>query len=135
MLQTTLNCELLNHELGLELRWTLSDDDIILQLVANTGSDRYLALGIREISGLKAVSGDVLVGWISSKSGKGGIDDYFLAGDAIQCDDGAESCPDRSKVLLFSKINYKTYVKSFSRIFFVKIDFTEKIIHIIHLFL
>ena len=91
MLQTTLNCELLNHELGLELRWTLSDDDIILQLVANTGSDRYLALGIREISGLKAVSGDVLVGWISSKSGKGGIDDYFLAGDAIQCDDGAEN--------------------------------------------
>ena len=98
-LQTTLNCELLNHDFGLELRWTLSDDDIILQLVANTGSDRYLALGIREISGLKAVSGDVLVGWISSKSGKGGIDDYFLAGDAIQCDDGAESCPDRSKVI------------------------------------
>ena len=85
------------------MRWTLSDDDIILQLVANTGSDRYLALGIREISGLKAVSGDVIVGWISSKSGKGGIDDYFLAGDAIQCDDGAESCPDRSKVFFFKK--------------------------------
>ena len=105
-MQTTLNCELLNHDLGLELRWTLSDDDIILQLVANTGSDRYLALGIREISGLKAVSGDVLVGWISSKSGKGGIDDYFLAGDAIQCDDGAESCPDRSKVIYILKEFY-----------------------------
>ena len=44
-----------------------------------------------------AVAGDVLVGWISSKSGKGGVDDYFLAGDIIKCDDGAESCPDRTK--------------------------------------
>ena len=46
---------------------------------------------------LQAVAGDVLVGWISDKSGKGGVDDYFLAGDIIKCSDGAESCPDRSK--------------------------------------
>ncbi len=38
-----------------------------------------------------------MVGWINSKSGKGGIDDYFLGGKRVQCDDGAESCPDRTK--------------------------------------
>ena len=42
-------------------------------------------------------TGDVVVGWISANSGKGGLDDYFLAGKKIPCDDGAESCPDKSK--------------------------------------
>ena len=53
--QTTLNCELLDLNFGLELRWTLasseSDDEpggIILQLVSRTASDRYLAFGIRQ---------------------------------------------------------------------------------------
>ena len=41
--------------------------------------------------------GDVVVGWISGNTGKGGLDDYFLAGKSIPCDDGAESCPDKSK--------------------------------------
>ena len=46
----------MHQGLGLELRWTLSEGDIILQLVASTGNDRYLALGIREISGLKGIN-------------------------------------------------------------------------------
>ena len=59
-----MNCELLDGQFGLELRWTLapstddmSDDhgglghhqsDIILQLVSKTASDRYLAFGVRK---------------------------------------------------------------------------------------
>ncbi len=43
------------------------------------------------------VSGDVVVGWVNARTGKGEIDDYFLAGDQLKCDDGAESCPDTSK--------------------------------------
>ena len=51
--QTTLNCELLDLNFGLELRWTLAPSDgepgdIILQLVSRTASDRYLAFGIRQ---------------------------------------------------------------------------------------
>lgn len=96
--QSTLNCEVLSGSLGLELRWTLSDGDIILQLVSNTGSDRYLALGVKDDAPTsRGIAGDVMVGWISSKTGKGGIDDYFLASDTIKCEDGAESCPDSSK--------------------------------------
>ena len=97
ILQPSLNCEELDGNLGLELRWTMSQNDIILQLVSNTGNDRYLALGIRDPTESKGIAGDVVVGWISANSGKGGLDDYFLAGKKIPCDDGAESCPDKSK--------------------------------------
>ena len=95
--ESTLNCETLDENLGLELRWTVSGADVILQLVSHTGSDRYLALGIRDPQESKGIAGDVVVGWISSKTGKGGVDDYFLAGKRIRCEDGAESCPDKSK--------------------------------------
>ena len=58
LLQSTLNCELLDSSFGLELRWTLTapsdggesdqqQSDIILQLVSRTASDRYLAFGVR----------------------------------------------------------------------------------------
>ena len=43
------------------------------------------------------MSGDVVVGWVNARTGKGEIDDYFLAGNNLKCDDGAESCPDISK--------------------------------------
>ena len=51
--QSELNCETLDASLGLQLRWSLTDETsaepaILLQLVANTGADRYLAIGIRE---------------------------------------------------------------------------------------
>ena len=107
LLQSKLNCETLHPDLGLELRWSLTEDNqvIILQLVSRTGSDRYLAFGIREqddqeldMAGVpRMIGGDVVVGWINAKSGKGGLDDYFLAGDGHECEDGAESCPDSSK--------------------------------------
>lgn len=94
---------------------------IILQLVSKTGSDRYLAFGIREqddheddddddderassaaSASSRMIAGDVVVGWINAKSGKGGLDDYFLAtttpgNGRYACEDGAESCPDTSK--------------------------------------
>lgn len=52
------------------------------------------------------VAGDVVVGWVNSKSGKGEVDDYFLAGDNMKCDDGAESCPDTTKPVRLSNIRY-----------------------------
>ena len=51
-----------------------------------------------------SVAGDVTVGWINARTGKGSVDDYFLAhssntkyGKTLKCSDGAESCPDESK--------------------------------------
>ena len=49
------------------------------------------------------VQGDVIVGWVNSRTGKGGVDDYFLAGSKIKCDDGAESCPDKNKPVSIKK--------------------------------
>ena len=57
ILQPSLNCEELDAKLGLELRWTMSQNDIILQLVSNTGNDRYLALGIRDPTESKGIAG------------------------------------------------------------------------------
>ncbi len=113
-----MNCETLDSGLGLELRWSLSDSDmsILLQLVANTGPDRYLAIGIRaDEEDTGGVGGDVTVGWIKAKSAKGGIDDYFLASASISCEDGAESCPDVSRkggernVELLNSVSRKNY--------------------------
>ncbi len=50
------------------------------------------------------VSGDVVVGWVNARTGKGEIDDYFLAGNQLKCDDGAESCPDTTKPVKHSFI-------------------------------
>ena len=54
------------------------------------------------------MAGDVTVGWISARTGKGSVDDYFLAHPSaskhamnIKCNDGAESCPDESKPVNF----------------------------------
>ena len=55
------------------------------------------------------VAGDVTVGWINGRTGKGSVDDYFLAhpskhkyGAIIKCSDGAESCPDESKPVIMA---------------------------------
>ena len=111
--QTQLNCEKLSYPgspIDLELRWSIttskSDDRvIIIQMVSTSGKDRYVALGLRvapEELHHRRIAGDVIVGWINSNSGRGGISDYFLAGDhkvnsgAFVCSDGAESCPDKT---------------------------------------
>ena len=57
----------------------------------------YMAFGVKETNPRdSAAQGDVVVGWINSQTGRGGLDDYFLSG-AETCADGAESCPDTSK--------------------------------------
>ena len=53
--KSELNCETLDASLGLQLRWSLTDESsadlaMLLKLVANTGSSRYLTIGIRELS-------------------------------------------------------------------------------------
>ena len=52
---------------------------------------------IRSEEGFRGIAGDVIVGWIKARSGKGGVDDYFLASDHQRCPDDAESCPDTSQ--------------------------------------
>ena len=110
--EAELNCERLSDPrspVNLELRWSITTDDndeevIIMQLVSTSGSDRYIALGIRLNDDEKSlekskIAGDVIVGWINSKSGKGGVGDYFLAKEnngEFACSDGAESCPDHT---------------------------------------
>ena len=114
-MQTQLNCERLSSAespVSLELRWSVTTDAdsdtpdapvLLLQLVSSTGSERYLALGIKaEEDDVGDIGGDVVVGWINSRTGKGGVDDYFLAAadgaSGETCQDGAESCPDTGKV-------------------------------------
>ena len=46
----------------------------------------------------------MVVGWVNARTGKGEIDDYFLAGDQLKCDDGAESCPDTSKPVKINNV-------------------------------
>lgn len=96
--ESKLNCEVLSAPLGLQLRWSLAGDSIILQIVGNMGSDMYMAFGVK--AGQKeeggSAAGDVIVGWINSATGQGGLDDYFLSGTST-CSDGAESCPDTTK--------------------------------------
>ena len=61
------------------------------------GSDMYMAFGVKDLTKPGApAQGDVVVGWINTQTGKGGLDDYFLSG-ALACSDGAESCPDTTK--------------------------------------
>ena len=61
------------------------------------GSEMYMAFGVKEKNqGNTPAQGDVVVGWINSQTGRGGLDDYFLSGTHT-CSDGAESCPDTSK--------------------------------------
>ena len=55
------------------------------------------------------------VGWINSRTGKGGLDDYFLAGEGahgLKCDDGAESCPDTSKEVCYLVLEFTVFASS-----------------------
>jgi hypothetical protein len=60
-----------------------------------------------------AVAGDVVVGWVNARTGKGEIDDYFLAGNQVKCDDGAESCPDVSKPVMAKKTEAELTILTF----------------------
>ena len=94
---------------GLIIKWTSETfkstaklsfsilDDFYIKLFI-VGSDMYMAFGVKENNpgNNAAAQGDVVVGWINSQTGRGGLDDYFLSG-AHTCSDGAESCPDTSK--------------------------------------
>ena len=67
------------------------------QSLSSLGSEMYMAFGVKEKSGGRSpAAGDVVVGWINSQTGRGGLDDYFLSGSHT-CSDGAESCPDTSR--------------------------------------
>ena len=57
------------------------------------------------------------MGWINGRTGKGSVDDYFLAhpskhkyGAIIKCSDGAESCPDESKPVMNAPVKLKSLI-------------------------
>ena len=83
------------------------------------------------------VAGDVTVGWINGRTGKGSVDDYFLAhpskhkyGAIIKCSDGAESCPDESKPVIMAPSLLKYLISIFyilSKIRTDKVFFTKDV--------
>ena len=57
------------------------------------------------------------MGWINDDTGKGSVDDYFLANPEAgnKCNDDAESCPDQSKPGGSSRtyyLNFKSHYKN-----------------------
>ena len=73
----------------------------MLQFVAKINSDVICECYLRSEEGSRGIAGDVIVGWIKARSGKGSVDDYFLASDHERCPDDAESCPDTSQGPLY----------------------------------
>ena len=64
------------------------------------------------------------MGWINARTGKGSVDDYFLAhssntkfSQTIKCSDGAESCPDESKPVIRYNDNSYEILRLFLSLF------------------
>ncbi|GFY48301.1 cytochrome b561, DM13 and DOMON domain-containing protein At5g54830 [Trichonephila inaurata madagascariensis] len=88
-----LNCEMLNDNLGLEVRWFITGNDIVIHLVGNIEESEYMALGLsKDDTETKFDSADAAVTWLD-KDGKGHVVDYFLESTEM-CVDGHGMCPD-----------------------------------------
>ena len=102
------------------------------QSLSSSGSEMYMAFGVKEKSGGRSpAAGDVVVGWINSQTGRGGLDDYFLSGSHT-CSDGAESCPDSSKP---GGQNNVEMLNSVSRDNYTMITFKRSVSSVTHTFL
>ncbi|GFS53768.1 cytochrome b561, DM13 and DOMON domain-containing protein At5g54830 [Nephila pilipes] len=116
-----LNCEMLNDNLGLEVRWLISGNDIVFHLVGNIEESEYMALGLsKDDTETKFDSADAAVTWLD-KDGKGHVVDYFLEGTEM-CVDGHGMCPDdvhegsgNNFVLLNANKFNKTTIITFKR--------------------
>ncbi|XP_035215344.1 protein Skeletor, isoforms D/E-like [Stegodyphus dumicola] len=87
------NCEMLNDNLGLEVRWLIDGEDIILHLVGKIREFEYMALGLsKDDTETRFDSADAVVAWLGS-DGKGHAVDYFLE-NTEKCENGHGMCPD-----------------------------------------
>ncbi|XP_055930349.1 uncharacterized protein LOC129960762 [Argiope bruennichi] len=88
-----INCEMLNDNLGLEIRWLISGNDIIIHLVGNLEEREYIMFGLsKDDTETRFDSADAAVAWID-KDGKGHVVDYYLE-NTETCVDGHGMCPD-----------------------------------------
>ncbi|GFT85440.1 hypothetical protein TNCV_497871 [Trichonephila clavipes] len=84
---------MLNDNLGLQVRWFISGNDIVIHLVGNIEESEYMALGLsKDDTETKFDSADAAVTWLD-KDGKGHVVDYFLESPEL-CVDGHGMCPD-----------------------------------------
>ncbi|GIZ00913.1 hypothetical protein CEXT_127471 [Caerostris extrusa] len=88
------NCEMLNDNLGLQVRWLIKGNDIIIHLVGNIGKKfEYMALGFsKDDTETKFDGADAAITWLD-KDGKGHVVDYYLENTEI-CENGHGMCPD-----------------------------------------
>jgi len=94
--QSKLNCEVLDDQIGYEVRWAIAGKSIVTQLVARLKDEQYMAFGLsgdRDRS--RMVGGDVTVAWMDHGSGKGFAEDYYLDAKS-QCAGKRGACPDRN---------------------------------------
>lgn len=92
--QSKLNCEVLDDQVGFEVRWAIAGTSIVTQLVARLNEGQYMAFGLSgEEDRSRMVGGDVTVAWMDHKSGKGYAEDYYLDAKS-QCAGRRGACPD-----------------------------------------
>lgn len=76
---TGLNCEVLHEPLGLELRWVLDNDQVVMQIVGRVRHGEYMSLGLsKDDAKSRMIDADAIVAWIDG-AGRGHAVDYFLA--------------------------------------------------------
>ncbi|OQR77627.1 protein Skeletor, partial [Tropilaelaps mercedesae] len=91
--QNKLNCEILHDPMGLELRWIMDGDEVIMQLVGRVDVGEYMAFGLsKDDTKTKMVGSDAVVAWIDHQ-GRGHAVDYYL-GSKEQCVGSRGACPD-----------------------------------------
>ncbi|XP_042910828.1 uncharacterized protein [Parasteatoda tepidariorum] len=90
-----LNCEMLNDNLSLQVKWAIQRNDIIIHLTGNVGKLQYMALGLsKDDTETKFDASDAIVAWLD-ENGRGHVEDYFL--ESIEkCENGHGMCPDIS---------------------------------------
>eukprot|EP00096_Caligus_rogercresseyi_P009207 TRINITY_DN3088_c0_g1_i4.p1 TRINITY_DN3088_c0_g1~~TRINITY_DN3088_c0_g1_i4.p1 ORF type:complete len:687 (-),score=204.33 TRINITY_DN3088_c0_g1_i4:473-2533(-) len=94
--QSKLNCEVLDNKKGLEVRWAIAGDNVVIQLVGKLDDKEYLGFGASgSPRGSLMLGSDVVVTWMSQTSGKGFATDYFLESKS-QCAGSQGACPDSS---------------------------------------
>lgn len=92
-LENKLNCEMLNDDLGFEVRWVINGDQLIMQVVSKIDSNEYMAFGMSsDDTETKFTSSDAIIAWLGPK-GQGHVVDYFLM-NTDKCNNGRGMCPD-----------------------------------------
>ncbi|KAG1701742.1 Protein Skeletor, isoforms B/C [Nymphon striatum] len=88
-----LNCEILDNDSAYEVRWALTDDEVVMQLVGKIDDGHYMSFGLSgdETSSLMA-GGDVVVAWLDG-NGNGHAEDYHLKSKEA-CTNTRGACPD-----------------------------------------